>query len=126
MTKGDWLKQEDKTQGYGGRTDIKNAQIIISQHCAGQSQRTVRGVWATKSDIGTAHTENTDLASSQNYDSLAIVRGSSEADTAGYTSGQVQGGSELIGVQADNGAQVKVGETLLIDIDRAARKAGRC
>ena len=124
LTKGDWLKQEDKTQGYGGRTDIKNAQIIISQRGDGQSNETVRGVWATKSDIGTAHTENTDIASIQNYDDLAIVTGSSEADTVGYTSGQVQGGSELIGVQADNGAQVKVGEKLLIDIDRAARKAG--
>lgn len=124
LTKGDWLKQEDKTQGYGGRTDIKNAQIIISQRGDGQSNETVRGVWATKSDIGTAHTENTDLASIQNYDDLAIVTGSSEADTAAYTAGRVQGGSELIGVQADNGAQVKVGEKLLIDIDRGARKAG--
>ena len=124
LTKGDWLKQEDKTQGYGGRTDIKNAQIIISQRGDGQSNETVRGVWATKSDIGTAHTENTDLASIQNYDDLAIVTGSSEADTAAYTAGRVQGGSELIGVQADNGAQVKVGEKLLIDIDRAARKVG--
>lgn len=124
LTKGDWLKQEDKTQGYGGRTDIKNVQIIISQRGDGQSNETVRGVWATKSDIGTAYTENTDLASIQNYDDLAIVTGSSEADTAAYTAGRVQGGSELIGVQADNGAQVKVGEKLLIDIDRGARKAG--
>lgn len=122
LTKGDWLKQEDKTKGYGGRTDIQNAQIIISQRGDGQSNETVRGVWATKSDIGTAHTENTDIASIQNYDVLAIVTGSSTAE--GYTAGQVQGGSELIGIQADNGAQVKVGNTLLIDIDRGARKAG--
>lgn len=109
---------------YIGQTDIKNAQIIISQRGDGQSNETVRGVWATKTDMGNEPTLGTDIASVQNYDNLAIVTGSSEADTAGYTSGQVQGGSELIGVQADNGAQVKVGEKLLIDIDRAARKAG--
>lgn len=109
---------------YIGQTDIKNAQIIISQRGDGQSNETVRGVWATKTDMGNEPTLGTDIASVQNYDDLAIVTGSSEADTAGYTSGQVQGGSELIGVQADNGAQVKVGEKLLIDIDRAARKVG--
>ena len=109
---------------YIGRTDIKNAQIIISQRGDGQSNETVRGVWATKTDMGNEPTLGTDIASVQNYDDLAIVTGSSEADTAGYTSEQVQGGSELIGVQADNGAQVKVGEKLLIDIDRAARKVG--
>lgn len=109
---------------YIGQTDIKNAQIIITQRGDGQSNETVRGVWATKTDMGNEPTLGTDIASVQNYDNLAIVTGSSEADTAGYTSGQVQGGSELIGVQADNGAQVKVGEKLLIDIDRAARKAG--
>ena len=109
---------------YIGQTDIKNAQIIISQRGDGQSNETVRGVWATKTDMGNVPTLGTDIASVQNYDNLAIVTGSSEADTTGYTSGQVQGGSELIGVQADNGAQVKVGEKLLIDIDRAARKVG--
>lgn len=109
---------------YIGQTDIKNAQIIISQRGDGQSNETVRGVWATKTDMGNEPTLGTDIASVQNYDNLAIVTGSSEADTAGYTSGQVQGGSELIGVQADNGAQVKVGAQLLIDIDRAARKVG--
>lgn len=109
---------------YIGQTDIKNAQIIISQRGDGQSNETVRGVWATKTDMGNEPTLGTDIASVQNYDNLAIVTGSSEADTAGYTSGQVQGGSELIGVQADNGAQVKVGAKLLIDIDRAARKVG--
>lgn len=109
---------------YIGQTDIKNAQIIISQRGDGQSNETVRGVWATKTDMGNEPTLGTDIASVQNYDNLAIVTGSSEADTAGYTSGQVQGGSELIGVQADNGAQVKVGTQLLIDIDRAARKVG--
>lgn len=109
---------------YIGQTDIKNAQIIISQRGDGQSNETVRGVWATKTDMGNEPTLGTDITSVQNYDNLAIVTGSSEADTAGYTSGQVQGGSELIGVQADNGAQVKVGAQLLIDIDRAARKAG--
>ena len=109
---------------YIGQTDIKNAQIIISQRGDGQSNETVRGVWATKTDMGNEPTLGIDIASVQNYDDLAIVTGSSEADTAGYTSGQVQGGSELIGVQADNGAQVNVGEKLLIDIDRAARKVG--
>lgn len=109
---------------YIGQTDIKNAQIIISQRGDGQSNETVRGVWATKTDMGNEPTLGIDIASVQNYDDLAIVTGSSEADAAGYTSGQVQGGSELIGVQADNGAQVNVGEKLLIDIDRAARKVG--
>lgn len=109
---------------YIGQIDIKNAQIIISQRGDGQSNETVRGVWATKTDMGNEPTLGTDLASIQNYDDLAIVTGSSEADTAAYTAGRVQGGSELIGVQADNGAQVKVGEKLLIDIDRGARKAG--
>lgn len=122
LTKGYWLDNADKTKGYGGRTDIKNAEIIISQRGDGQSNETVRGVWATETASGNKPTLGTDIASIQNYDNLAIVTGSSTAE--GYTSGQVQGGSELIGVQADNGAQVKVGDTLLIDIDRAARKAG--
>lgn len=117
LTKGSYTK-------YIGQTDIKNAEIIISQRGDGQSNETVRGVWATETASDNKPTLGEDIASIQNYDALAIVTDSSEADAAGYTSGQVQGGSELIGVQADHGAQVKVGAKLLIDIDRVARKAG--
>ena len=111
-------------RNFIGQTAIKNADIVISQRGDGQSNETVRGVWATKTDVGNEPALGADTASLQNYDNLAIVTGSSAASGAGYTAGQVQGGSELIGVQADNGAQVKVGEKLLIDIDRAVRKAG--
>lgn len=48
---------------YIGQTDIKNAQIIISQRGDGQSNETVRGVWATKTDMGNEPTLGIDIAS---------------------------------------------------------------
>ena len=107
---------------YIGTTEIENAEIVISGS-NGQSNETVRGVWATQTDTGNKPS-GTDMSSKQSYNNLTVVTGTYASDMTAYTPNAVQGGSGLYGIQADNYAVVSVKEDLLIDIDRQARKSG--
>ena len=89
----------------------------------GQSNETVRGVWATQTDIGNKPS-GADMSSKQSYNNLTVVTGTYASDMTAYTPNAVQGSSGLYGIQADNYAVVSVKEDLLIDIDRQARKSG--
>ena len=107
---------------YIGTTEIENAEIVISGS-NGQSNETVRGVWATQTDTGNKPS-GADMSSKQSYNNLTVVTGTYASDMTAYTPNAVQGGSGLYGIQADNYAVVSVKEDLLIDIDRQARKSG--
>ena len=107
---------------YIGTTEIENAEIVISGS-NGQSNETVRGVWATQTDTGNKPS-GADISSKQSYNNLTVVTGTYASDMTAYTPNAVQGGSRLYGIQADNYAVVSVKEDLLIDIDRQARKSG--
>ena len=107
---------------YIGTTEIENAEIVISGS-NGQSNETVRGVWATQTDTGNKPS-GTDMSSKQSYNNLTVVTGTYASDMTAYTPNAVQGGSGLYGIQTDNYAVVSVKEDLLIDIDRQARKSG--
>ena len=107
---------------YIGTTEIENAEIVISGS-NGQSNETVRGVWATQTDTGNKPS-GADISSKQSYNKLTVVTGTYASDMTAYTPNAVQGGSGLYGIQADNYAVVSVKEDLLIDIDRQARKSG--
>ena len=107
---------------YIGTTEIENAEIVISGS-NGQSNETVRGVWATQTDTGNKPS-GADISSKQSYNNLTVVTGTYASDMTAYTPNAVQGGSGLYGIQADNYAVVSVKEDLLIDIDRQARKSG--
>ena len=107
---------------YIGTTEIENAEIVISGS-NGQSNETVRGVWATQTDTGNKPS-GADMSSKQSYNKLTIVTGTYASDMTAYTPNAVQGGSGLYGIQADNYAVVSVKEDLLIDIERQARKSG--
>lgn len=108
---------------YIGTTEIENAEIVISGS-NGQSNETVRGVWATQTDTGNTPALGEDISSKQFYDNLTVVTGTYATDMTAYTQNAVQGGSELYGIQADNGAEISVNDGLLINIDRQARKSG--
>ena len=107
---------------YIGTTEIENAEIVISGS-NGQSNETVRGVWATQTDTGNKPS-GADMSSKQSYNNLTVVTGTYASDMTAYTPNAVQGGSGLYGIQADNYAVVSVKEDLLIDIERQARKSG--
>ena len=108
---------------YIGITEIENTEIVISGS-NGQSNETVRGVWATQTDTGNTPTLGKDISSKQFYDNLTVVTGTYATDMTAYTQNAVPGGSELYGIQADNGAEISVNDGLLINIDRQARKSG--